>query len=341
MPRSGADPWAWHGHPLATAVVVIGAIIWLAIVHRWTGRPEHRGTGPTRRQYWLFGFAMAALLVTVQWPVADLAAHWSLIALVTQRLLLTLVAAPLLLAATPSSVLERLTRPAPVDAVLAFVTRPAAAIVTFTVIAVGTLLPGAVAAQASSAAARGGFDAVLLVGGLVLWAPVLRNLPGASRPGPVGMAAYLIAQSLVPTFLALVFVFAHHPLYAVYAHANGAIGLSPLADQQIAGIVGKVGTLPVLWTVAWWELSRARRLQEAGDDPDPLLWLDVQRRLQRAERLERQQNRRHRPRIRVSLRPQLVTQFPTVEPPDPSTGTDCEHGSDVDRGSDTDPPDPR
>ncbi len=125
------------------------------------------------------------------------------------------------------------------------------AVVVFTVIAVGTLLTPVVAAQASSAVVRGVVDVVLLLGGMVLWGPVLRHIPGASRPSPVGLAAYLFVQSVVPGFPSVIYVFARHPLYPAFAHAHAAIGLSAVGDQQLAGVVAKVATLPVLWSVAW------------------------------------------------------------------------------------------
>ncbi len=315
------DMLAFHLHPVAVAVVAVLVVAWRVAIARWSG-----DSPPTRRQQALGVAGVIALLASVTWPVADLAARWSLVALVGQRLLLTLAAAPLLLAATPATVIGAATRPRPVDHVVERVTQPVVAVLVFTAVAVGTLVPPAVAAQATSSAARGGFDAALLVGGVVLWAPVLRNVVGASRPGPLGMAVYLVVQSLVPTFLSLVFVFARHPLYPVFAHAGGAIGVSPLADQQIAGIVGKVGTIPVLWWVAWWELSRGRRLVDEGRDPEALMWLDVQRQLERAERRSGRPRTVRRAATRSSLRPTLTTSFPTVEPPAPDPAPDPDPG---------------
>lgn len=298
-------PWAPHLHPAALAVTVGLGAGWILLVTRHAR--------PTRRQWALAAGAVAALLVAVATPLADLAAHTSLIALMGQRLLLTLVVAPLALAATPEEAVAAWTRPAVVDRLFATVTRPTVAVALFSVVAIGTLLPPLVQAQATSAAARGGIDALVLAAGGVLWGPALTTIPGASRPGPMGRAIYLLVQSLVPTFLAVVLVFARHPFYPVYAHGSAALGLSAVADQEVAGIVGKVGTLPVLWTVAWREVARARRLDEAGGDPEPLRWLDVQRRLERAERAEAS-GRRPRPG-RPDWRPRLATRFPTVEPP--------------------------
>lgn len=315
MGPTPGDPWTPHLHLAALVAVAAGAVVWLAATRRWER--------PTPRQWWLAAGALVSLVAAVSWPVADVAARWALTGLVGQRLLLTLVAAPLLLVATPPAVLAAVTRPAPLDAAVELLTRPLVAVAVFTVVAVGTLLPPVVQAQATSGAARAGLDVLLLAAGLVLWGPIVRTLPGASRVGPLGTAVYCIVQSLVPTFLAVVFVFARHPFYPVYAHAAGAVGISPLADQQVAGILGKVGTLPVLWTVAWREIGRARRLDEAGEDPRPLLWADVQRRLERAERRpppgEDAGRRRH---PRQEWRPQLTTSFPTVEPPGPEGSGD-------------------
>jgi cytochrome c oxidase assembly factor CtaG len=259
--------------------------------------------------------------VALTWPVADLAAHWSLTALLFQRLLLTLAAAPLLVLALPSPLIAALTRPAPVDRALEVLTRPVVAVVVFTAIAVGTLLPPAVAAQASSGGVRFAVDVVLLFGGAVLWGPVLRHIPGASRPSPVGLAVYLFVQSVVPGFPSVIYVFSHHSLYPVFAHAHAAIGLSPVGDQQLAGVMAKVATLPVLWSVAWVALARGARQDTVGADTTVLTWAEVERQLERAERAEKRGPRRHPRRVSPIPRVSYWTgpdATATAAPPPPS-----------------------
>ncbi len=120
----------------------------------------------------------------------------------------------------------------------------------------------------------------------------------------MGLAAYLFVQSVIPGFPSVIYVFARHPLYAAFAHAHAAIGLSAVDDQQLAGVVAKVATLPVLWTVAWVVLSRAAREDRTGSDAGVLTWAEVERQLQRAERRERRPPRRHHPR-RVAPIPRM------------------------------------
>jgi cytochrome c oxidase assembly factor CtaG len=281
------DPYAFHLHLVAWIVVVAVGVVYVMAV-RWVSRTSLPGTTPTSRQWWCLAGGLVTLAVALTWPVADLAAHWSLTALLVQRLLLILAAAPLLLLALPAPLIAALTRPAPVDRALEVLTRPVVAVVVFTVIAVGTLLIPVVAAQTSSGIVRAVVDAVLLFGGVVLWGPVLRHIPGASRPTAVGLAAYLFVQSVVPGFPSVIYVFARHPLYPAFAHAHAAIGLSAVADQQVAGVVAKVATLPVLWTVAYVALTRAARQDAIGSDNAVLTWAEVERQLQRAERREKQ-----------------------------------------------------
>jgi cytochrome c oxidase assembly factor CtaG len=299
--RPTGSPWAFHAHPVAWAVVVLvgGLYVWVLAHPSADSKKPQRASG---KQWACMVGGLLSLTAAITWPIADLAAHWSLTALLAQRLLLTLAAAPLLLLALPSRTIARITRPAPADAAVQFFTNPVVAVVTFTAIAIGTLTAPAVAAQSSSAWARAGIDVLLLAGGVVLWAPVMRHIPGAYRLTPLGSAVYLFVQSIVPTFPAVIYIFARRALYPTFASAHGALGISAAGDQHLAGVVAKVATLPVLWTVAWICLSRAETAERTERDPYPLTWAEVERQLQRAERAERHHTRR-RPRVRAIPRP--------------------------------------
>lgn len=278
-----AAPWTFHLHPVSLVVATILAVLYpLAI--------RHPGWQATRRQIACFVGAFLLLLVCTSWPMADLASQWSLTCLVLQRLSFTLALPPLLLLGVPTPVVAALTRPARIDAAVRRCTRPAVAVAIVTVVAVGTLTSGAVDLQSSSSLARGFFDLLLLAAGFVLWAPVLHPVPGTDRPTVMGKAGYLMIQSIVPSFLAVVWIFARHPLYPAYAHAQ-VLGIMPVTDQQIAGFVAKFGTIVVLWSVAFVLLMRAERAEQHGGDIEPLTWADVERQLERLERSERRLER--------------------------------------------------
>ena len=279
---AAAHPFDWHLH-----------LFWLlavpALVAVYLGATRREGYGATARQRLLFLGGAVLLLAAVTWPLGDLASHWLLLALVLQRLLLTLAVPPLLVLGTPRPIIARLTRPPAVDAVLRVVVRPLPAVAIVTVVAVSTLTTGAVSLAAQSDAARVALQVVVLASGFVLWAPVLTELPGMQRLSSLGRGGYLIVQSIVPSFLSIVWIFARHSLYPTFTHHGTVARLSPLLDQELAGFLAKLSTIAVLWTVAFVIMTRAQAAETAGQDADPLVWSDVEREIERADRRERRQ----------------------------------------------------
>jgi putative membrane protein len=274
------DPLGWDFHAATWAILVV-AVLLTVVGHRRLLHSSRRPIRWSRHQIEFFAGACAALALALTWPVADLAAHWSLTALVTQRLILVLAVAPLLLLGLPHDIVEWTTRPFVVDAVLVRLRRPPVAIVTVTVLLVGSMTPPLVQAQASSTLIRDLVSVAMVIAGLVLWLPVLGRIPGIPRLSPMVRFGYLAAQGVVPAFLSFVLILAPRPLYGTFARSRMAIGLRPLNDQQIAGFVSKLAMLIVLLTVGTVFLLRT---DEDSSPDDPLVWADVQRQFERADR---------------------------------------------------------
>jgi cytochrome c oxidase assembly factor CtaG len=277
---AAVDPLGWHGHAVTWAVLLVGVLLVVG-GHRRLLRSSSRPIRWSRHQIEFFAGACAAMAMALTWPVADLAAHWSLTALVTQRLILVLAVSPMLLLGLPHDILEWATRPHVVDATLVRLRRPPVAIVIVTVLLVGSMAPPLVRAQASSPWIRGLLFVATLFAGLVLWLPVLSRIPGIPRLKPMVRFGYLAAQGVVPAFLSFVLILAPRPLYATFASSRSAIGLRPLNDQQIAGFVSKLAMLIVLLSVGTYFLLRT---DENLGTEDPLVWADVQRQFERADR---------------------------------------------------------
>jgi putative membrane protein len=280
---AAAGPYAWDPHLIAWAVLAVaGAAV--IVGHRHLERSSEHPIPWTRRQMMAFGGAWVSAVVALTWPLASVAAHWSLTALVVQRLVLVLLVAPLLVLGLPYDLIQWLTRPRAVDAVLLRLHRPPVAIPVVTVLVVGSMAPALVRAQASSAVARGALDLALVVAGLILWLPVLGRIPGIPRLKPVVRFGYLVAQAVVPAFLSFIYIFSNHPLYPVFARSRAAVGLRPLNDQQVAGFVSKLSMLFVLLIVGAVVLSRAPRSEDALAADEPLVWADVERQFERVDR---------------------------------------------------------
>ena len=280
---AGAGPYAWDPHAFSWAVLVVagGSVI---LGHRRLERSSEHPIPWTRRQMAAFGGAWLVAAFALTWPLGTVAAHWSLTALVVQRVLLVLAVAPLLLVGLPYDLVQWLTRPRWVDALLLRLHRPPVAIPVVTVLVVGSMTPALVRAQATSPWARGLLDLAMVAAGLVLWIPVVGRIPGIPRLKPVVRFGYLVAQAVVPAFLSFIYIFSNHPLYPEFARSHAAIGMRPLNDQQIAGFVSKLSMLLVLLIVGGVVLSRAPLSDEEFARDDPLVWADVERQFERVDR---------------------------------------------------------
>jgi cytochrome c oxidase assembly factor CtaG len=110
--------------------------------------------------------------------------------------------------------------------------------------------------------------------GALMWAPVVEVLPGPAWFGTGAKAVYMIVVRMLETVLGNLIFWAGSPFYDRYADAPRTWGLSPAADQGIAGgimmIEGSVVTIGVLaWLFLrmWAEGERRQELLERGVDP--------------------------------------------------------------------------
>ena len=83
---------------------------------------------------------------------------------------------------------------------------------------------------------------------LLMWMPVCGPLPEV-RLTPAGKMIYLFAQSIVPTVPAGWLTFADGVVYKAYDHGPRVFGLSVTDDQQLAGVIMKIGGSIFLWTL--------------------------------------------------------------------------------------------
>lgn len=261
-------PFRWH---IAEVLIIVALGV------------THHVVVTSKRERRLAAWALFALLVVTIWPIGDLAASVSLTVATVQRLVIMLLVAPLLLMATPTNVLARLTRPRPIDAATRLLSHPGVAVVVVTVVGTLTLSSPIVDWGANSSIGRDLVLAAVVAVGLVLWIPALGVMPGAKRMSPVARAGYVFVSSLVVTSLSFVWIFSHHSLYPDLHDQYSLLHMTPLLDQQLAGFVAKIGCYVPMWAVAFTIFAHAEddgtRVEET-----PLHWADVERHLLRVDR---------------------------------------------------------
>ncbi len=253
-------PWTWEWIPYPG--------IWLAtlIPLFLYGRALRRHEGPVDvKRAFLFFAGMLVLWAATDWPLGTLGAGYLASAHMTQFLLYTLVAAPLLLLGTPEWMARRLVRRLRLERpVLALGHNLVAAGLIYNVILLSTHAPGTVQALRTNQFGSFAMDVLWIVAGLVLWLPIVSPLPEAKSTSNWAKMTYLfLTTSVVAVIPASFLTFTSIPIYGIYELAPRIGSLTAVEDQQLAGIIMKIATIPIVWSVIavlWfrWTAQEAR-----------------------------------------------------------------------------------
>jgi putative membrane protein len=253
-------PFTWVGGEIH-AEVVLGVLLLAGLYTR--GVVTSRRRIPLSQPLAFFG-GCAALLVALNGPLHDLSDYYLLSAHMVQHLLLTLVVAPLWLAGTPGHLLDGLLEPilrgrsAVVCARTA--TRPLIALGAYAAALVGWHLPAPFNAALEGHGWHVLEHATLLVSALLAWWPILSASHRLPALPYAAQLLYLFVFGMPMTVVAAFVTGADRPLYAWYASAPRLFGLTPLADQQLGGIIMWVpaGIVPlVAFTVVFFRWAAA------------------------------------------------------------------------------------
>jgi len=273
----------WHPHPDVWALVaVLAGGYWLALRH-WG--PRHVSPGEpaaTRGQKAAFYLGVLTIWLVADWPVHELAEERLLSVHMVQHLLLSLVAPPLLLLGTPGWLLRTLLRPRWLAALVRGLARPFPALLLFNAFIAFSHWPLIVEAALRSELIHFGLHAALVSTALLMWMPVLSPMFEIPRLRYPGQMLYLFAQSIVPTVPASFLTFADGPIYPFYGIAAPLIGVDPVVDQRIAGLIMKIVGGFILWgfiAVLFFRWNKQDSLT-GSDEP---AWQDVERQVNRLE----------------------------------------------------------
>jgi len=270
---------AWSFDPVPTVGVALAAVVYTVA---WRLVPTRNRSGrrvvPVSRTL-CFAGGLLALVVAVDGP-PDVFAESSFSAHMVQHILLQTVAAPLLLLAGPVSLLLRADLPWLPRVVLvrilrsrsvAVLTHPVTAFGLFAVVLVVTHLTSFYELALEHEPVHEVEHVAYLLTALLFWWPALGVDPAPHRIGHLYRLLYLMVSMPVTAFLGVAITNAGHVLYPSYAQAT-SWGVSPLADQQVAGtlmwVAGMFTTVPAIGVVLMrWLDEESRRESRAPRVP--------------------------------------------------------------------------
>ena len=253
----------WSAPPVVLCAAGLAAVLfaqgWLRLRRR--GRPDLASWNRAA----LFAVGLAVALAGLVTPIDSLGEHdllsmhmlqHVLIGDVAPALTITAVRGPLLVFLLPAAVLAPIARNGVVRAALGTLLRPRVALALWAANLALWHIPSFYDAALAHPLLHDFEHACWLLAGLLAWTLLVD--PGSHRRltvgGRVAMAAAMFAGGQVLTD---VLVFSFHRLYPSYV---GAYGLSPVTDQQLAGVTMMVDQLLTLGVLAFFLLRpRLRR----------------------------------------------------------------------------------
>lgn len=240
----------WAPHPDVWLVVgLLAALYYIAVVRLGPRYALPGRAAVTRFQATCWGLGVLAVWFSSDFPVHDVAEQALYSVHMVQHLVISLIAAPLLLLGTPAWMLRRLLRPEPVFRAARWLCRFLPALILFNVVVVILHWPMVVNHSVLNALLHFSIHTLVFLAGLVVWMPVLSPLPEIPRLTPLPRMLFLFAQSVLPTVPASFMTFGTRPLYEVYEPLPKLWGLTALDDQLVAGLIMKIGAGALLWLV--------------------------------------------------------------------------------------------
>jgi putative membrane protein len=262
-----------HLHVEIVAWLAAAAILYAAGVRR--ARRRRPGAWPMRRAA-AFAAGLLAALVALASPLAWrgetlLSAH------MLQHLVLTLVAAPLVVLGAPVSLALQASRGHGRRRLAAIVrsravrllTHPLVAWSAFAATMLATHLTGFYDLALRSSAAHALEHGLYIATALLFWLPVLGINPVRRLHGWLGRTLYLLTAMTPMSAISAALVYADAPRYPSYAASARGLGVSALHDQQVAGaymwVFGSMLMVGATVVLGWEALVREERRQQALD----------------------------------------------------------------------------
>ncbi|MEO8458829.1 MAG: cytochrome c oxidase assembly protein, partial [Chloroflexota bacterium] len=113
---------------------------------------------------------------------------------------------------------------------------------------------------------------------LMMWFPIITNVPKLPHLTYPFQMAYLFVQSLIPAIVGSFITFSSSAVYSYYGQAPRLWGMSAVTDQQVGALIMKtIGSL-ILWSfigVAFFKWYAMEQRQDKGP-----AWTDVEQELQ-------------------------------------------------------------
>ncbi|HVC33630.1 MAG TPA: cytochrome c oxidase assembly protein [Chloroflexota bacterium] len=244
---------AWNWDPS-----IVGSIAAFALAYGIDAVARTSGTEPSPAihgerhpvsgwQIISFYVGLLVLLLALASPLDLLADHYLFTAHMLQHVLLLLVVPPLLLWGMPEATLQAIVRTVAARSVLRKLAGPLSAFVLYSAFMWVWHAPTLYEAALGNELIHVGEHLCFLISATLFWWPLVRPTTSFGTMPELIRIVYLFGAALSTTLLAALLTFATSVLYPTYAlgppysAVRDALGMSPLVDQEVGGLLMWIG----------------------------------------------------------------------------------------------------
>ncbi len=263
--------WTWSPRPFPGVWLLVALLVgvyWL--LRRFAGEPANESDrSRDRKGKWAWFGGVVVLWIALDWPVGALSGYLAS-AHMLQYLLTVLAAPPLLLLGVPVGAWRRMASSSVAVRVIRFLTHPLIALAIFQLVLLYTHVPSVVDSLMVTPSGSFAIDTLWLTAGLVFWWPVVAPIPARPWFGYPLKMGYLFLSTVLNTMPYAFLTFGELPFYGIYELAPPVGLLGAREDQQLAGLLMKVGGGVILWTAITILFFRWYSREGEAEGPAPV-----------------------------------------------------------------------
>ena len=255
---------AWQPHP--EVWFLIAGVIGLGWYAKHRIEPNAVAAGQpaitvAQRRWFVLGVII--LWAASDWPIHDIAEERLYFVHMIQHTLMTFVVPPVFLLATPEWLGRYLLGDGRVDRVFHRLARPLPAALIFNLLVAVSHWSWIVNHSVQIGALHYAAHTLLVSSALLVWTPICGPFPEL-RMSPPSRMIYLFMLSIIPTVPSAWLTASTGVLYSAYDHGPRLWGVDVISDQQMAGVVMKLGGAMYLWSIIVFTFFR---WMASGNDP--------------------------------------------------------------------------
>jgi putative membrane protein len=258
------DYFRWQPHP--EVWVLLAGLVGLYVYSIRVLGPAvlDPGTPPAtaaNKRWFVLGIVL--LYAAADWPMHDIGEEYLYSVHMIQHLVLTFFVPPAMLLATPEWLARVVVGEGRAGRWFLKLARPIPAAIVFNTVQLLTHWSGVVNTSVENGLLHYGIHTAVVVTAFAVWMPVVSPLP-EYRISPPAQCIHLFLTSIIPTVPAAWLALSEGVIYDAYDKPARLWGISVTSDQQVAGLLMKLGAGGFLWLVIIFLFFRWVSTQDLG-----------------------------------------------------------------------------